>query len=237
MTFKAKVLQLIYPPTCPYCGDVLSPGEQGCCGECKKMLSYVEPPVCEKCGAELMDSNERMCRRCKSGSRSFDKGFPVLNYESPAKEGVLALKYKHRKEYAAYFATEILKKHGRDFCALAPEALVPVPVHRKKYKRRGYNQAELLAVELSRVLHVPVENDLIIRAVNTPPQKRYSPEIRERNMKTAFQIGEKSVNYRSVLLVDDIYTTGSTIEACTRLLKQRGVERVYYTSICIGKGY
>ena len=237
MRFAKRIIDLIYPPACALCGDVLAPGEKGCCTSCGKQIDHVKAPVCEKCGQEVLSTSVSRCRMCESHTRSFVRGFPALNYVSPVKEGVAALKYGSRKENAAFFAAEIMRVRGREILSAKPEALVPVPVHRRKLKKRGYDQAELLANELSRYLHVPVDTGLIVREENTPPQKKLNPELRERNMKSAFQMTEKSVNYSRVMLVDDIYTTGSTVEACTRLLMAKGIENVYYTSICIGKGY
>ena len=237
MKFGKRIVDLVYPPACAVCQELLAPGETGCCTSCRKEIDYVKAPVCKKCGQEVSDGSIELCRDCEKHERSFVRGYPAMNYVSPVKEGVYAFKYQNRKDAAGFFAAEIIRVHGRELLSLQADALIPVPVHKRKLKRRGYNQAELLARELSNYLRVPVDTELLERSVNTPPQKTLDPALREKNMKSAFQMTKKSVNYKSVMLVDDIYTTGSTIEACTRLLKAHGIEDIYYTSICIGKGY
>ena len=119
---------------------------------------------------------------------------------------------------------------------IKPDILVPVPVHKTKLHKRGYNQAEVLARELATYLNVPVEPDLIKRNIKTSPQKELGTKAREENIKKAFNSTDKIVKYRCALLVDDIYTTGATIEACTKILHEQGIKDVYYTSVCIGKG-
>ena len=114
--------------------------------------------------------------------------------------------------------------------------MIPIPIHKRKLEKRGYNQAELLADALGKKLDIPVERELLARVVNTEPQKSLDPEHREQNLKKAFQCTEKSVSYKKVLLVDDIYTTGATIEACTKSLHAAGIPDVYYTSVAIGTG-
>ena len=237
MKFRTKLLDLIYPPACALCGELLAPGERGCCKVCREEIDYVKTPVCECCGQELTMAGTSLCRMCSREKRSYIKGFPAMNYVPPVSVGVAAFKYHSRKDSAGFFAAEILRVHGQEMMSIKPEVLVPVPVHKRKLKKRGYNQAELLAKELGSRMGVPVDTELISRTVNTPPQKTLDPKLREINMKSAFQMGKKSVNYKSAMLVDDIYTTGSTIEACTRLLLAQGIRDVYYTSICIGKGY
>ena len=114
---------------------------------------------------------------------------------------------------------------------------MPVPVHKSKLRDRGYNQAEVLSVELGRRLKLPVDTGLILRDAKTTPQKGLSNQEREENLKRAFISSGKIVKYKSALIVDDIYTTGATVEACTRVLQSMGIKEVYYTSVCIGKGY
>ncbi|MBR4515597.1 MAG: ComF family protein [Lachnospiraceae bacterium] len=230
-------LKYIYPPSCPYCGEVLEASETDVCAACKPRLSYVKEPTCFKCGCEIEDGTEELCADCRRVEHGFVRGFSAFNYVDPADKACAAFKYRNGREYAAYFAGEIIKKHGKHIKEIAPEVLVPVPIHKRKLNKRGYNQAELLARELSRITGIPVDTELIIRKVNTPPQKKYDPVKRANNVKTAFISSEKIVQYKSAMLVDDIYTTGATIDACTAALKGMGIEKTYFVSICIGKGY
>ena len=116
------------------------------------------------------------------------------------------------------------------------QALVPVPIHKRRYITRGYNQAELIARALSEETGIPVRTDMIIRTENTKPQKDLDDLAREENLVRAFAPGRmNSVVPECVCIVDDIYTTGSTIEACTNVVMAAGVKRVYYVSVAIGR--
>lgn len=159
-----------------------------------------------------------------------------MSYEEPIISSMAKFKYGGKKKYAAYYAKEIVKKHGNSFYELKIEALVPVPVHKDRLRKRGYNQAEILAEEMGKLLGIPVESGIIKRTEKTLPQKELDNIRREENLKNAFGYTGKKINYTSVLIVDDIYTTGATVEACTRVLRSQNIKNIYYTSLCIGKG-
>lgn len=214
-----------------------------------------------KCGKEIFDREEEYCEDCRKRKRSFLRGFPVFHYVPPVSDAMTMMKYQGRAEYAKYYGKEIVRKHGKTFLNLGIEALVPVPVHPKRLRKRGYNQAECLADVVGEFLDIPVRTDLICRVENTVAQKKLSDKEREQNLEHAFaevtvkqsrikkkRINRKRINRKStdqesksqkripkcVLLVDDIYTSGATIECCTRTLLSIGVKKVYYTSACIG---
>lgn len=117
------------------------------------------------------------------------------------------------------------------------EAVIPVPIHKNRRKKRGYNQAELFARELGKLLELPVDGEILVRTKDTTPQKKLDDRERKNNLKKALKIGKDSVQWKKVLVVDDIYTTGSTVDAAALVLKEAGVEEIYVLSIAIGKGY
>lgn len=177
--------------------------------------------------------------------RSFESGVALLNYNEAARRSMAAVKYKNRREYLDFYAEAIAHRYGKWIASLNADALIPVPVHPARLRKRGFNQAEELAVRLSRLTELPVIPDLLIRTRRTAPQKELGPEERLKNLQQAFAVsseyqapGRPPLAPRTipscVILVDDIYTTGSTVEACTRILKQSGVERVYFVTVCIG---
>lgn len=231
-----KIQKLIFPPACVLCEEILAPGRRFLCEECEPKISYIQSPVCMKCGGEVKEKECALCEDCSRFERHYVKGFPAVKYEYPVDESLAAFKYHNKRVYGEFFAEEILKVHGNAVKQLFLDALVPVPIHRKKMITRGYNQAELLAQSLGQALGVPVDSELLTRSIHTPPQKKLDQHQRELNMKKAFQSTEKIVNYKKVMLVDDIYTTGATVEACTKLLLNKGVREVYYTSVAIGIG-
>lgn len=231
-----KVLNAVYPPSCALCGDLLGKNERYICAACEVSLPHVTEPACFKCGKEISDNETELCEDCSRHIRSFVRGFPAMNYDEMFQESIAAFKYHGKRDYGKYFAYEIARSRGKDIAGVNPEALIPIPLHKKKLRKRGYNQAEVIARELGRKLDIPVDDKILIRTVNTLPQKRLNSIERENNLKNAFQSREKRVKYNKIMLVDDIYTTGTTVEACTKVLHEIGVKDIYYTSICIGRG-
>ncbi len=199
-------------------------------------LSYLTEPRCLKCGKEIDREEEEFCHDCNTLERTYIKGFPVMEYREPISDSLAKFKYNNKRHYGRYYAGEIIKKYGKEIMDLGVEALIPVPIHKNKLKKRGYNQAEVLAENLSDLLHIPVDGSLIKRSINTLPQKELDNIKREENLREAFCATGINSHYNSVLLVDDIYTTGATIEACTKVLSGLNIKNIYYTSVCIGKG-
>jgi len=161
-------------------------------------------------------------------------------YDKYTKFSMTQFKYHNKREFSTFYIQEALRLHLDTFSSLSIQAIIPVPIHEKKKKERGYNQAELLANTLSNYLSIPTFSSILIRSVYTTPQKELSPRERLSNLSQAFYVNpdfQASCHFlKTVLLVDDIYTTGATLEACTRILKKYGVETVYTLCICIGAG-
>lgn len=197
----------------------------------------MKDPQCLRCGKMLEDAEEEYCEDCRRIPKSFCRGFPAYLYVGGIQKAIYAFKYHNQRDYAAFFAARMHEQVGEAVCRLKVDGLVPVPVHAAKKRKRGYNQAELLAIELGKCWNIPVFTDCLIREKDTAPQKELNDLQRMHNLKNAFKSGTNAVKLNKVLLVDDIYTTGATVEACSRVLTDMGVETVYYTSIAIGKGY
>lgn len=233
---KMPILDLIYPRRCPVCQDIV-PEQKLICPECQKKLPYVRQPRCMKCGKSVDTMEQEYCGDCQRIKKHYKRGYPVFVYAAPVKQGVMAMKYQNRREYAGFYSQEMLRLFGAEWRELRLDGIIPIPIHSHRLRRRGYNQAELLAKPVSCQLQVPLYNKLLVRSIDTLPQKELDDKERMKNLKKAFLFRENAVELKKVLLVDDIYTTGSTIEACTEVLMQGGVEQVYYTSVCIGRGY
>ncbi len=232
-----KFMDLIYPRRCPLCDTVMEFDGPQVCQLCLKKQVRIVPPYCMKCGKTIEDITEEYCGDCTVLPKSYDRGFPAFAYVGAIKDAIYAFKYKNQRNYSSFFSSCILEQYGQQFRELQLDGLVPVPVHKDKRKQRGYNQAEVLAEDLGRQLQVPVYPAYLLRVVNTSPQKELNDKTRLKNLKSAFKIGENKIKLKKVLLVDDIYTSGATVEACTRVLLEAGAEHVYYTSVAIGKGY
>lgn len=222
----------LFPRRCPVCGQI--PKANRICPSCLKKLSFVSSPTCKKCGKEIVDETLEYCLDCSRRAHSFSYGIALLNYNEAAAHSVAAVKYKNKREYLDFYAEEAVKRCGELLLRMQADALVPVPVHPKRRRMRGFNQAELLAEKMGEALSLPVWNEVLYRSRNTEPQKELSPAERLKNLEQAF--AAKPVLGKRLILIDDIYTTGSTMEACSRVLKRAGAETIYFFALCIGQG-
>lgn len=158
-------------------------------------------------------------------------------YDSRMRGSIGRFKYRNRREYADFYAEELANFCGEALLSWRPDALIPVPLHRSRQRKRGFNQAELVAKRLGRRLNIPVAEKTLFRIKKTSPQKELSDTQRRANLKNAFQVRENDVRLKRVVLIDDIYTTGSTVDAAASVLLEHGVENVYFLAICIGTGF
>lgn len=194
-----------------------------------------------KCGKPLESSTREYCGDCNKREHAFVRNYAMWLYDSKMQSSIAYFKYHGRQEYARYYAQEICKRFGGQLKSLSIDAIVPVPLFIKKRKSRGYNQAEVLARELGGILGLRVYPGLLLRVKNTKPQKELDDFGRSRNLKDAFAYNEKWMKkqkgipvIKRVLLVDDIYTTGSTLDSCTRVLMENGILAVYGLTVSIG---
>lgn len=234
ISIKEKILDFFYPRRCVICDDVTDDKASGVCHDCVSQIVYIKPPFCMKCGKQLDDETE-YCRDCKNKNHNYVQGTALYEYGSMA-DSLFRFKYAGRGEYALFFAKELWQRRGAWLLSLKPDVLIPVPVHPSRKRKRGYNQAELIARELSRLTGIPVNTKLIIRSKKTLPQKELTEKQRQNNLKRAFKILQNDVKLNTIVIVDDIYTTGSTVDAMSSLLLQAGIGRVYYMALAVGKG-
>lgn len=226
-------LDLVFPARCPVC-DEAAPFPELICPACRNAFVAVSGARCQKCGKHVEDEREEYCRGCRIIMHQFDRGMGLFTYESVAKS-MYRFKYAGRREYARYYGEEIVRRLGRFIRVWKPDALVPVPVHYTRKRERGYNQAEVLAKVIGGKMGIPVEGRLIRRVRKTLPQKLLGDRERQNNLKRAFKIDRNDVKLKTVIIIDDIYTTGSTVDACAAALKCAGVKKVYFITAAIGK--
>ena len=156
-------------------------------------------------------------------------------YEGSVKDSVLRFKYSKRAEYAKFFSEAIFAFSENNIKSWNIDLIVPVPIHPSRKRKRGYNQAELLAKELSRLLNIEFDSDVIRRVKKTKPQKELKNRERIQNLLEAFEFNKKKKVKGNILVVDDIYTTGSTIDSMAIILKKNGCKNVYAVCISAGK--
>lgn len=223
------VLDLVLPPRCLACGtEVDAPGSL--CGECWGRLVFLVPPWCRCCGLPLPSVHPEapLCGRCAVQPPLWDHARAALRYDEGCRRMVLGFKYRDRGDVAPVFARWMIAAAG-DLLAEA-DLLAAVPLHRRRLWLRGYNQAVLLARPIARATGVRLIPDLLLRVRATRPQQGLSGAARLANVTAgAFRLHPRhaaEVAGRHVVLIDDVLTTGATVEACTRLLKRGGAERV-----------
>lgn len=228
------VLQLLFPLRCPVCDDIVTPAGERICLGCLKRLRLLTPPWCMKCGKKLAQEGE-FCADCRRRAHLFTRGRALYSYESAA-ASIYRFKYGGRREYAEFFGEQMAEYLGEFIRSVRPEALIPIPLHRRRLAARGYNQAELLARAVGRRTGVPVWADYLVRVKNTVPLKYENPKERQNNLKKAFNIARNDVKLKRVILIDDIYTTGSTMDEAAETLRGAGAEEIYFIALACGAG-
>ena len=237
-----NVWDLLFPPRCPLCMEILSFGDGQVHNACYRKLTWVREPICKQCGKPLMTANadvNMLCQDClRNRHRSetnYDQGRALWVYEGLAKDSLMDFKFRGMKSYVEFYAEEAVGRYGSWIQRKQPQVLIPIPLHKRKRRMRGFNQAELLAEALSRKTGIPMKRDILYRRKWTDPQKNVSGTDRRKNLAESMEILDLPKELKCVLLIDDIYTTGSTMEACARILKQNGVKEVYFLTLCIGR--
>ncbi len=230
-----SIKEYLFPRRCPVCDRPVKPAGALVCADCGNVLQYVSGPVCLKCGKALSDGGQEYCFDCSHKKHAYDRGVSLYRYGS-VRDCVYRFKYGGRQEYAAFLGDELARHLGRQILEWKPQALIPVPLHPKRMKKRGYNQAGLLADRLGERLGIPVLSDWLVRGKNTAPQKLLDGQERQNNLKKAFKIGRNDVELKTIVIIDDIYTTGSTIDEIARTCRFAGVEKIYFAALSIGNG-
>lgn len=234
---RVDAIGLLFPRRCPVCHDVVEEPGELVCDICRTRLVRVRAPFCQKCGKPLLSEEREYCQDCSRKAHEFRTGRAPFVYDQIMRRSIAKFKYGGRKEYASFYAEEILRRSAREILLWKAEVLVPVPLHASRKRKRGFNQAELLAKELSYRSGIPMDPKLLVRVKKTRAQKELNDQERLENLKNAFSVREGPIPYKNIILVDDIYTTGSTVDAAAKALKERGAEQVYVLCVCVGRGY
>ena len=250
------ILDLFFPRRCPFCGRITAKhsGRQhgklgfpvrdsgGICDDCKKKVHPIREPYCFSCGRPLRKWDEPYCDNCLSHQHSFTKGRALYLYEKEPKAAIYAVKYGDKGEYLEYFAEEMAKAFEKDLKEWKPEVLLPVPMHPSSLRKRGFNQAEILARHLAEETGIPACPKALRKVRKTADQKELDHRQRRQNLKGAFEISPEYLDdqgdlvWKRVLLTDDVYTTGSTIDEIAKTLLAAGVQNVFFVTICIVAG-
>ncbi len=225
--FVDPVLALVFPTRCPVCAAAMDHPRSGpLCEACWTSLPRHASTLCA-CGGPLPSPPAGGCNRCRRGLSPFARGASLGPYAGALRVVIHELKYRGRRRAAGQLAERLSRDPLVQDVMQGADVLVPVPLHPRRRRERGFNQAELLAVELGRAASVPVSSGALVRRADTQSQAGLTAARRRANVAGAFAVRHRSrIAGRVIVLVDDVYTTGATARACAAALRVAGAAEI-----------
>ena len=225
-----RLIELVYPPSCLSCQSRLpEPSSLELCAGCERRLRAVPPPRCPRCArhSAIHLQPGETCVACRQLLPSFRSALAAFEYASVLRDCIHRIKFESHQRLASALGERLARIAGAHLRAAQYDAVIPVPLHRARWRDRGFNQSEALATPVSCALDVPLESAALRRTRGTQPQSRLEPPDRHDNVDGAFQVREpQRIAGRRLLLVDDVLTTGATADACSRALLDAGAASV-----------
>ncbi len=224
--FGLAVLEFFLPRLCLFCGaGVGEAAPQAVCPECEARIEWADGPLCPCCGVVFRDGGDRLCGDCQTEPPPFNRARAAVLYDPEGLTGQAVKRFKFARQmaYLPVMQHWLQQPHCLELAAAA-DLLLPVPLHPRRLKGRGFNQALLLTQGFK---DRPWEREVLIRERFTKPQVGLNPRERRDNVKGAFAVPRPAaVKGKKILLIDDLYTTGATARECARVLRRAGAERV-----------
>lgn len=234
--FNNLVVELLYPSTCVLCGK---PNKDSVCAECRKKYPLLKEPLCMCCGKPILEEEREYCEDCSEKLPKFTQGRSLWLHKGEVKQSIYQFKFHNRRIYGKTYGRLLAKRYERYLVKWKIDCIIPVPIHSHRRRKRGYNQAEVLAKALQSELetNIPIKNQLLYRKKETIFQKKLDNKQRKRNLRGAFGVNDKGAIQGNILVIDDIYTTGATLNEIAMVLKKNGANNVYFLTISIGQGF
>jgi ComF family protein len=224
--FGASLLEFFLPRMCLFCGvPVGEAAAVAVCPDCEAQITWVASPLCTCCGRvfESRDGADRVCGDCQTDPPPFSRARAAALYDGPVAQAITRFKFSRQMALLPVMQYWLQRPLCLELVADA-DFLAPVPLHPKRIKHRGFNQSLLLAQGFP---GAAVAREALVRTRHTPPQVGLNPKERQDNVKGAFAVTDPArLKGQSVLLIDDLYTTGSTVKECARVLLKAGARRV-----------
>jgi len=229
MEFQSTLFQFFLPPQCPCCEKFLEEGRQGFCSRCLSEIQWIEPPFCSICGIPFISKEveNHPCGACMTHRKYFTMARALGAYEGSLQEAIHHWKYEGKTNLTPFFAEWMAEGVKRYWDPDSLDLLIPVPLHIQRLRERGFNQALLLVKELSCRTGIPYRKTILQKKKPTVPQVNLSGAEREKGLRGVFHVtGKEEWVGKSILLVDDVYTTGATVNECSKVLWRGGSKRV-----------
>lgn len=226
-----KVLDAIFPPKCALCTALLNAEERYICKKCYELKGLLLENFCRKCG-KLVEPEDRICYDCSRNEQEFTQGHGLFPY-AEIKDVILKIKYERQKWRAVALSKLMAWLYEAEIRDWQIAAIAYVPQNRWSLGEKGYNPPEVMAKVLAKEWKLPLLKRGLGAHKKEKTQKRLSVTERKKNLKNIFYANYK-IEFQNILLVDDVYTTGATINACSRLLKENGAKKVYFLTWGIG---
>ena len=230
---RDALASLVFPAPCRICEATLDTASRiPICRECLESLQPISPPVCQTCGRPFVSAlaglvRQPLCQLCRRGVYAFDCARSYGIYDAAMVRAIVLLKYQAVTPLGGWFAARLAELVERQRDSLAADVVVPVPLHATRLRERGYNQAELIARPLAKRLGLPFRSYLLVRTRPRPDNLKLTRRERWHTVRGAYATREGTrVDKLRVLLVDDVFTSGATLDACARALRQAGAARV-----------
>jgi ComF family protein len=224
------IVDIIFPPMCAVCGAFFDAGGGTFfCRSCFSKISFIRSPICPCCGFPYPGErdSDHLCAGCLSGKTWFKTARSVGKYDSTLLDAIHQFKYKGKMTAGVTLGKFMA---GYDYPAFDIgnyQMVVPVPLHTKRLKERGFNQSLILAKEIARRFAIEIDFTVLTRKADTAPQVNLKRDQRRENVKGAFEIRKpETIKGKNILLVDDVYTTGSTVRECAKVMIKGGATEV-----------
>lgn len=233
--FLRVVFDTLFPPLCHVCRSFIpGPAEMHLCAACRDRISPIPPPLCPVCGLPFAaeEGIDHPCGPCLTAPPPFDGARAAARFDGPVRELIHRFKFGGKPHLARPLGLLAAHSLAGFIPAVTAECILPVPLHGKRLRQRGFNQSQLLGHALAQQWRIPLSVHNLRRIRWTEPQIGLSAPDRERNVRGAFSVTRPGkIAGKRVLLVDDVYTTGSTVSECSRVLKRAGAQDVWVITV------
>ncbi len=245
--FAKAVIDFLFPDNlvCYFCGEELPPkAEEPICSVCNQEFEFLEEHLCRKCGRSITEAHDQYepyafkCKECQEQFHFFDKHRSYTVYDGKIIEALMGLKYKRQVYHGVFLGKKLAQLIRSDVELQNFDFVVPVPAHYMRQLKRGYNQSEILADQMCRDLDVRRSVKMIKRIRSTKKLKNLGRESRKMMLKSVFVVKsewKERIKGKTVMLVDDIYTTGATLNACSQALYEAGADKIVCVTVARGR--